>query len=143
MSDPLPKLVQLKAQARRLRQSLAAEGINIGHSQALELIAEHHGYRDWNTLCARIKKEQAPVAVGESVSGRYLGQAFSAEVRYVETVRLGYWRIRLHLDEAIDVVTSVHFSSFRRQISATVDAGGVTDERISSGEPILQLTLTS
>ena len=42
-----------KQMARRLREDLAARGIAVGHSEALELVAHQHGARDWNTLAAR------------------------------------------------------------------------------------------
>lgn len=142
MNQPLPERVQIKAQAKRLRQLLAAEGVEVGHAQALELIAQDHGYRDWNTLSAELKNTQPPVAVGERVTGHYQGQPFRAEVRAVEAQRLGYWRLRLHLEQPLDVVTSSRFSAFRRQLMASVDAQGITLERLSSGEPLLRLQLT-
>lgn len=140
MSEPLPLRAQIKAQAKRLRQAMAAHGDAIGHSQALELIAAHHGYRDWNTLSAKLDIE-APVAPGEAVSGRYLGQTFSARVVTVEVVQWGQWRVQLQLDEPLDVVASERFSSLRRRLRATIDDQGVTQERISGGVPVLQLTL--
>ncbi|MDM7854758.1 glyoxalase superfamily protein [Cellulomonas alba] len=42
-----------KQMARRLRAELAARGLAIGHSEALELVAHQWGARDWNTLAAR------------------------------------------------------------------------------------------
>ncbi|MFG1497909.1 glyoxalase superfamily protein [Saccharospirillum sp. HFRX-1] len=141
MSEPLPTLAQIKAQAKRLRQLMAAEGVDIGHSQALELIAKDHGYRDWNTLSAELKNTQPPVAVGEWVNGHYQGQPFRAEVRSVEMERLGYWRLRLQLEQPLDVVTSPRFSALRRHLMATVDDRGITSERLSSGEPLLRLQL--
>jgi hypothetical protein len=45
--DPDPK-----AMASRLRTRLAANGTEITHSQALELVAAQLGYRDWNTCAA-------------------------------------------------------------------------------------------
>jgi catechol 2,3-dioxygenase-like lactoylglutathione lyase family enzyme len=41
-----------KQMARRLRADLAARGVTITHSEALELVAHQHGARDWNTLAA-------------------------------------------------------------------------------------------
>ncbi|WP_108127602.1 glyoxalase superfamily protein [Saccharospirillum mangrovi] len=140
MSEPLPTREQIKAQAKRLRQAMAADGETISHSQALELIAAHHGFRDWNTLSAQLDAD-APVLPGASVSGRYLGRTFTATVLSVEPVQLGAWHIQLQLDEAIDVVESEHFSSLRRRIRATIDHHGVTQEKISGGVPVLQLVL--
>jgi hypothetical protein len=42
----------LKQQAKRLRTSLADRGVEVTHSEALELLAHQHGARDWNTLVA-------------------------------------------------------------------------------------------
>lgn len=42
-----------KAMAKRLRSQLASSyGLELTHSQSLELIAQTHGLRDWNTLSA-------------------------------------------------------------------------------------------
>lgn len=140
MTEPLPTRAQIKTQAKRLRLALSAEGEAVSHSQALELIAVHHGFRDWNTLSAQLDAP-APLQIGESVSGRYLGRAFSAEVLSVEPVALGRWQVQLQLAEPIDVVASERFSSLRRRIRATIDHTGVTQERISGGVPVLQMTL--
>ena len=43
-----------KAMARTLRESLAARGVTIRNSEALELVARMLGERDWNTLAAAI-----------------------------------------------------------------------------------------
>lgn len=41
-----------KSMASRLRTRLAAQGVHITRSQALELVAAQLGYRDWNTYVA-------------------------------------------------------------------------------------------
>src|SRR4249919_3599133 len=43
-----------KAMARTLREALAAKGVTISNSEALELAAGMLGERDWNTLAAAI-----------------------------------------------------------------------------------------
>ena len=43
-----------KAMARTLREALAAKGVTISNSEALELVAKMLGERDWNTLAAAI-----------------------------------------------------------------------------------------
>lgn len=40
--------------ARALRRGLAAADIAIGHSQALELVAQQLGFADWNTAAAAL-----------------------------------------------------------------------------------------
>jgi uncharacterized protein YndB with AHSA1/START domain len=42
-----------KLMAKRLRASLADRGVEVTHSEALEIVAHEHGVRDWNTLAAR------------------------------------------------------------------------------------------
>jgi small subunit ribosomal protein S1 len=44
-----------KAMARTLREALAAEGVTISNSKALELAAKMFGERDWNTLAAAVE----------------------------------------------------------------------------------------
>lgn len=51
----------LKAQAKRLRAALAARGTDVGHSVALELVAQAHGHRDWNTASAAVGPVTSPV----------------------------------------------------------------------------------
>ncbi|MHA6289035.1 glyoxalase superfamily protein [Maricaulis sp. CAU 1757] len=144
MSQPhLPGLGQLKAQARRLRTTLESEGNFISHSEALELIASQFGYRDWNTLHAAVGNRQAaPLAVGNTVSGRYLGQAFTGEVLSLSRLGAGErYRITLDLDTPVDVVRFDSFSSFRRRIRATIGRDGRSDSRTSDGAPHLVLGL--
>lgn len=45
-------VADLKAQARRLKQSLEKVGKSLTHSQALETIATMNGYKDWNHAAA-------------------------------------------------------------------------------------------
>jgi hypothetical protein len=41
-----------KAMAKTLRADLASHGIDLGHSQCLELVAHQLGFADWNTTAA-------------------------------------------------------------------------------------------
>jgi len=52
-----------KSMASRLRSRLAANGMEITHSQALELVAAQLGYRDWNTCAAAARSAPDPVTV--------------------------------------------------------------------------------
>lgn len=52
-----------RAMASRLRARLAANDIEITHSQALELVAGQLGYRDWNTCAAASNATPAPVTI--------------------------------------------------------------------------------
>lgn len=56
----LPTPREAKDQAKRLRRALADRGHDLGHAQALELIAAVHGTRDWNTLSALAPPSPAP-----------------------------------------------------------------------------------
>ena len=46
-----------KAMAKTMRETLAAENIEISHSQALEIVAKQFGLENWNILAARIEAE--------------------------------------------------------------------------------------
>jgi hypothetical protein len=141
----LPSLEALKAQAKRLRNALAEEGDFIKHGEALELVARQFGYRDWNTLHAAAGNRQPlPLAVGQDVSGLYLGQPFKARILSLQTLAEGgFMRIGLDLDEAVDVVKFDSFSAYRKRIQATIKADGSTVTRTSDGEPHLRLSLAS
>lgn len=142
MTTDLPSIEAAKAQAKRLRSALQAEGTDISHSQALELVAHQHGFRDWNTLHARIGNQPPkPLAIGDVVAGRYLSQPFEAEVIGVERVGGDWVRVTLDLAEAVDVVTFDSFSSFRKRVRAVVGPQGRSREHTSDGVPHLILEL--
>ena len=140
---PLPALDALKDQARRLRKRFADDGQAIGHARALELIAAQYGFRDWNTLYAKVGNLPPfnPWMLGARVRGHYLGQPFDAEVRGVQALSAepGRYRLTLHFDEPVDVVTFESFSAFRQRVSCTVDETGRSLERTSDGRPHLEL----
>ena len=69
----------LKSQARNLRAALVRAGTPVTHSQALELVAQTHGARDWNTAHATAE-DAALWQFGGPVRGRYLGQPFTGRV---------------------------------------------------------------
>ena len=136
-----PTLPALKAQAKRLRQSLAEAGTQLSHSQALEAVARQHGSHDWNTLCALSQPEPPPVPrIGAPAHGRYLGQPFTGRLKAASTLANGHLRITLRFDEAVDVVTFDSFSSFRRQVTAVIDRKGRSPRRTSNGQPQLVVT---
>ncbi len=75
MTGHIPTIDSAKVQAKALRKALAAEGRDISHGAALELVAKSHGFHDWNTLHARAGNQpHCPVALGQTLAGRYLGQ---------------------------------------------------------------------
>ena len=141
---PLPSIETIKDQAKRLRTSLGTDGQHIGHSKALELMAQQYGFKDWNTLHARLgnRAGPGPVELGQRVEGRYLGQAFSGEVRAVRRLHGSErFRVTLQFDQPVDVVEFDSFSAFRQRVSCTIGTDGRTVEKTSNGAPQLQLAL--
>lgn len=51
----ITSLDEAKQAARSLRASLAADGVDISHSKALEHVAHAAGIADWNTLAAYLR----------------------------------------------------------------------------------------
>lgn len=142
MTTDLPTTAQAKARAKRLREDLAAEGTTIGHAQALERLAQQHGFRDWNALHAAIRyRPPQGWTVGGRVTGYYLSQPFLATVLSTEQLRPGWFRLVLDLDEAVDVVRFDSFSNLRKQIRVEVGPDGHSKERTSNGNPHVQLEL--
>lgn len=143
-STTLPTIESAKAHAKRLRTSLQRTGTDIGHGQALELVAEQYGYRDWNTLHAAIGNTRPgpPVSVGQSVMGAYLGKPFKAEVLGVRSMGQDeLFRITLRFDDPVNVSAFESFEVLRRQVSANIDRKGVTAEKTSNGKPQMVLNL--
>ena len=146
MTNPmtLPPLESLKDQAKRLRSTLGEQGTTLSHSQSLELMAQQHGFRDWNTLRARAESN-APVdrlRVGDLIAGTYLGQAFTGRILGLSAYGDdGHYHIRMHFDEAVDVVTFDSFSSFRQRVRGVVDRFGRSPRKTSNGQPHIELKL--
>ena len=144
-STPLPSLDALKDQAKRLRARFSEDGQAISHSRALELVAAQYGFRDWNTLHAVAGNRPPfdPWMLGSRVRGHYLGQPFDAEVLGIQAItsQPGRYRMTLHFDEPVDVVTFDSFSAFRQRVTATIDAKGVSPRHTSNGRPHLVLDL--
>ncbi len=128
-----------KAQARRLRQSLEAQGRKILHAQALDLIAQQQGLKDWNALSARLKEgARAGLSTGSRISGRYLKQRFTGRVHTLTRLGEGA-RITIHFDAPVDVVQFESFSSLRQRVSAVVGKDGRSFRKTSDGVPHLVL----
>lgn len=138
MTHDLPSPDAAKAQARALRAALSAEGRDISHSAALELVAKSHGFRDWNTLTAAMAVVR-PLHPGQRVAGRYLKQPFNAVVIGVTHLSPGRRQVVLHLDQAVDVVEFASFSNLRRRISKVIGDDGRSFDRTSDGVPHLVL----
>ncbi|MBN9669217.1 glyoxalase superfamily protein [Roseibium aggregatum] len=137
----LPSVADLKAQAKRLRSTLAADGHSLTHAQSLELLARQHGFRDWNTACAAAAPANALVlALDDRVTGTYLKQPFSGRVHGVSSHgQSGQLRVTLAFDEPVDVVTHDSFSSFRSRVTCVIGPDGLSPAKTSDGEPHLRL----
>ncbi|WP_116131498.1 glyoxalase superfamily protein [Tropicimonas sp. IMCC34043] len=148
----LPSVETLKAQARRLRETLTEAGSAMSHSRSLEVLARQLGYRDWNTLraaadrpalpepTARPNRPLPPVQTGDRIAGRYLGQPFTGEVLGIAQMNGGsHYRITVQFDEPVDVVKFESFSSLRRRVNATIDTTGVSPQQTSDGAPHFRL----
>ena len=128
---------ELKAQAKRLREKLRGSGVQLSHSESLELVATQHGVRDWNTLNAMAGNRML-LRVGDRVRGTYLGQAFRGEVRALSTIGDGSHRhVTLHFDQPVDVVTFDSFSSYRQRVSGEIGWDGRSTRKTSDGQPQL------
>lgn len=141
-TSPIPSIQSLKDQARRLRARLEDDGHPVGHSQALEIIAGQMGYKDWNTLHAAAGNRQSgsPLAIGQRVSGAYLGQAFEGEVIGIAQHQTAdRFRVTIHFDEPVDVVTFDSFSAFRRRVSCTLDRNLTSAEKTGDGQPQMRV----
>jgi len=140
-SVSLPSIDTLKDEARRLRAEHDASGAPVSHSRSLELLAHQYGFKDWNTLhAAATGNPPPPVSVGDTVRGTYLGQPFIGEVLDLEALtQPGRFRVTLHFEEPVDVVTFDSFSSFRQRVTCTIDRSGKTAETTSDGRPQMHL----
>ncbi|WP_300528267.1 glyoxalase superfamily protein [Maricaulis sp.] len=138
----LPDRATAKALAKRLRQSLVAEGNFVSHGEALELTAKQFGYRDWNTLSARLDHTvPRPLSVGGRVTGHYLGHAFTGTLLGLQVMKGERRQVVIEFDQPIDVVASEHFSSHRRRVSGVLERNGASWDKTSDGQPVLELDL--
>lgn len=132
---------ELKAEARALKQERADKNKTISHSQALELVAKSHGFKDWNTASALLAETMVcPVQIGERVSGEYLKQPFVGTVLGTQALHGGtLFRCNIHFDEPVDVVTFDSFSAFRQRVLCRVDAKGISPDKTGDGQPHMRL----
>ena len=136
-SEQIAPVAELKAQAKRLRERLRDMGKDITHGQALNLLAQQHGLRDWNALHARAGNRMR-LQLGDRVRGTYLGQVFSGLVRGISTLGDGAQRrVTLQFDTPVDVVRFESFSSFRQRVTGVIDWDGRSPQRTSDGAPQL------
>lgn len=136
-------LSDLKTQAKSLRAALAKTGQTVTHSQSLELLAKQHGFRDWNTLHARLgNAKQTGFALNQRVEGSYLGQPFRGTIRGIRSMASNTrFEVTVRFDTAVDVITFEGLSNFRSQVKAVISAEGVSAEKTSDGTPHLRIGL--
>lgn len=134
-------LPDLKAQAKSLRSALAEQGQAVSHSQSLELLAKQHGFRDWNTLHARIGNEpRRGFHLNQRVQGTYLGQPFRGEIIGIRSMASNTrFAVTLRFDAPVDVVTFEGFSNLRSQVHGVVGLAGTSKEVTSDGQPHLRV----
>ena len=129
-----------KAHARRLRDALAAEGIDLSHGKALDLVARQHGERDWNTLSARAGAAanapqtapqiasgiaSAPFTVGDAVEGLFNGAPATGRIiGLAETIKPDLWRVTVKFSPPVDASTSANFRAERTRVEMIVGADG-------------------
>ncbi|MCX7565063.1 glyoxalase superfamily protein [Sulfitobacter sp. F26169L] len=131
----IPSRDVLKAQAKRLRAQMRTHGTELTHAAALETVAHQWGARDWNTLAARAATSTPQWYPGQRATGRYLGHPFNGVIKAARLASSGFWSLTVRFDNAVDVVTSAHFTSLRQQISTTVNARGESPQKTSDGQP--------
>ena len=130
---------QAKARAREIRAEAARCGQSLSHAHALEAVSKELGFRDWNTASARLSNQpEAPLQVGERVSGRYLKQPFDGRVHAVRELAGGMgYEVTIHFDQPVDVVEFESFSGLRQRVSAMISEDGVSWNKTSDGVPHL------
>jgi hypothetical protein len=134
-------LQALKTEAKAWREHRKRLGEAVAHSAALEVVAQRHGFRDWNTACAVLPDLGAPpLAVNDRVQGLYLGHAFRGAVLEVRPLGAGLTNVTVRFDEPINVSASTRFSHVRRRVTAMLDEDGVSPAMTSDGQPHLRLT---
>lgn len=142
MTRDLPTITKAKRDAKRMRATLTEQGEEISHAQALERVAQRHGFRDWNAFHAEMRdRPPRGWTVGGRVTGRYLSQPVAATALAADQRRPDWFRLVLHLDEAVDVVRFESFSNLRKQIRVEIGPDGHSKERTSDATPHVELDL--
>ncbi|SDY43288.1 hypothetical protein SAMN05444004_101432 [Jannaschia faecimaris] len=129
---------EAKARARAMRDIAAKMGERLSQGAALDRVARDAGHRDWNAMSATLTDGWT---VPDRVTGRYLGQPFTAKVLEARTVRPGWTRLCLVLDKPVDAVQFESFSSLRHRVTGTVGPKGTSAEKTSDGTPHLLIDL--
>lgn len=139
--SPAPSIDAMKAAAKALRRELEARGAPVSHSEALEIVARQHGFRDWNTAHAAAGNRPPPAfALGQAVSGRYLGRPCAGRLIAVREMADGArYELTIQLDAPVNVSAFESFEVLRSRIHTTVDRAGRSAEKTSDGRPHVEL----
>lgn len=137
----LSAISEAKSQAKALRDALVGQGTRISHAQALELVAQQNGARDWNTLHARLSRaEPQALRLNDDVKGQYLGQAFTGRIVALSKVGLNL-NVSLQLDVPVETVRFESFSNLRRRIRGVIGPDGRSLRKTTDGVPQLVIDL--
>lgn len=137
-SNSLPNIKQLKLEAAKLRNQQAELGPPISLAKSLELLAHNYGLADWNTLSARAKTQTKILAVGQLVSGKYLGQKFTGTIKALLPEPDGQLqKATIVFDKAVDVIKFEDMQNLRRHVRVLVDAHGYCPDKSGNGNPII------
>ncbi|NVJ97312.1 MAG: hypothetical protein HWE25_04110 [Alphaproteobacteria bacterium] len=129
-------ITHAKGRAKRLRTYLSDIGQTLSHAQSLEAISKEEGCRDWNTLSARLRQQQAsmpnhpPVQVGDRITGTYRGSDFEGTVLGLERADgsdkqlCPVWRIKVHFDEDVEIGSSPNLPMTRRRVRVMINKEG-------------------
>jgi hypothetical protein len=136
-----PSAQTLKSEAKSLREERARAGKAITHSQALEEVAQNHGYRDWNTARAALPDRVAvPFQVGMRVKGFYLEQPFTGLLIGVQLAHnMQAYTVTIQFDEPVNVTPTFMFAALRHRVVSTVDINGISAALRGNGQPQMRL----
>jgi len=136
-----PSAQTLKAEAKSLRDERARVGQSMTHSQALEQVAQNHGYRDWNTARAALPDRVAvPFQVGMRVKGFYLEQPFTGLLIGVQLAhKMQAFTVTIQFDEPVNVTPNFMFAALRHRVVSTIDINGVSLAPRGNGQPQMRL----
>ncbi len=137
-----PSISTLKSEAKALRQERSLAGTPIGHSAALEAVAQQYGYRDWNTAAAALPDRiRVPVQVGQRVKGSYLSRPFTGLVMGVKMLAdLQHYEVTVNFDQPVNVWKGELATAFRKRVTATVNLHGISPAHTSDGEPHMRVS---
>lgn len=136
-----PSAQTLKSEAKELRETRAKAGQVITHSQALEEVAQNHGYRDWNTARAALPDRVAvPFQVGMRVKGFYLEQPFTGLLIGVQLAHnMQAYTLTIQFDEPVNVTPDFMFAALRHRVVSTVDIHGISPALRGNGQPQMRV----